>query len=378
MIANTKPKDSLAVRIYISSYRYSDYTRLVRVTARVLAMFRTDYKPSFRNAARVLEPVDVTKAEQFWILQAQETMLSDMKRGRFRRLCPRVREDGIIVVGGRAEKWLEMSYNQREVPLLPFRHELSRLYAKHIHEEGHQGVSATTSKVRSRFWVIGLPRIVKSIRYNCVTCKKLDKKTTTQLMGRLPQERLKPAPAWNCTAVDLFGPFRIRGEVQKRTTGKAYGVIFNCLSTRAVHVDLAPNYSTEKFLMVLRRFVSLRGYPAKMISDNGTQLTAANEELKKVVASWDWDELAAFGATKGMEWKFVPADAPWQNGASEALVKSVKKAITVAVGESVMTFSELQTVCYEAANLVNERPVGRHPTSPEDGTYLYPNDLLLG
>ena len=100
-------------------------------------------------------------------------------------------------------------------------------------------------------------------------------------MGRLPQERLKPAPAWNCTAVDLYGPFRIRGEVQKRTS------------------------STEKFLMVLRRFVSLRGYPAKMISDNVTQLTAANEELKNVVASWDWDELAAFGATKGMEWKFV-------------------------------------------------------------------------
>ena len=130
--------------------------------------------------------------------------------------------------------------------------------------------------------------------------------------------------------------------------------------------------------MFLMRFVSLRGYPAKMISDNGIQLTAANEELKKVVAYWDWDELAAFSATKGMEWKFLPADVPWQNGTSEALVKSVKKAITVAVGESVMTVSELQTVCYEAANLVNERPVGRHPTSPEDGTYLCPNDLLLG
>ena len=197
-------------------------------------------------------------------------------------------------------------------------------------------------------------------------------------MGRLPQERLKPAPAWNCTAVDLFGPFRIRGEVQKRTTGKAYSVIFNCLGTRAVHVDLVPNYITEKFLMVLRRLVSLRGYPAKMISDNGTQLTAANKELKKNVASWDWDELASFRATKGMEWKFLPADAPLQNGTSEALVKSVKKAITVAVGESVMTFSELQTVCCEAANLVNERPIRRHPTSPKDGTYLCLNDLLLG
>lgn len=78
--------------------------------------------------------------------------------------------------------------------------------------------------------------------------------------------------------------------------------------------------------------MSLRGYPAKIISDNGTQLTAADEELKKVVASWDWDEPAAFGATKGMEWKFLPADVPWQNGTSEALVKSVKKAITVRSG----------------------------------------------
>ena len=43
-----------------------------------------------------------------------------------------------------------------------------------------------------------------------------------------------------------------------------------------------------------------------------------------------------------------------------------------------MTVSELQTVCFEAANLVNERPIGRHPTSPDDGTYLCPNDLLLG
>ena len=59
-------------------------------------------------------------------------------------------------------------------------------------------------------------------------------------------------------------------------------------------------------------------------------------------------------------------------------MKSVKRAITTAIGDHVMTVSELQTVCFEAANLVNERPIGRHPTSPDDGTYLCPNDLLLG
>jgi len=81
---------------------------------------------------------------------------------------------------------------------------------------------------------------------------------------------------------------------------------------------------------------------------------------------------------EGLKWEFAPADAPWQNGVSEALVKSVKRAITAAIGDHVMTFLGLQTVCFEAANLVNERPSGRHPTTPDVGTYLCPNDLLLG
>ena len=81
---------------------------------------------------------------------------------------------------------------------------------------------------------------------------------------------------------------------------------------------------------------------------------------------------------EGFQWEFTTADAPWQNGVSEALVKSVKRAIAAAIHESILTFSELQTVLFEIANLINERPIGRHPTSPDDGTYLCPNDLLLG
>lgn len=62
-----------------------------------------------------------------------------------------------------------------------------------------------------------------------------------------------------------------------------------------------------------------------------------------------------------MQWDFTSADAPWQNGCSEALIKLIKKALTVVIGDSILTFSELQTVCFEAANLVNERPIGRNP-----------------
>lgn len=170
--------------------------------------------------------------------------------------------------------------------MLPYKHAFSRLYAAHIYRQGHCGVSATVSKIRVKYWIIGVHKLVKSIKFNCVTCKKLDKELAKQQMGRLPIERLKPSPPWYNCGVDLFGPFQIRDAVKKRTTGKAYGVIFTCMSSRAVHVDVAADYSTEKFLMVLRRFVSLRGYPRKLLSDNGPQLVKANQELNKMTKSY--------------------------------------------------------------------------------------------
>ena len=106
-----------------------------------------------------------------------------------------------------------------------------------------------------------------------------------------------------------------------------------------------------------------------MFSDCGSQLASANKELKSIIEGVDQERLREFGAEHGLEWKFAAADAPWQNGCSEAeaLVKSVKSAIKGAIGDQVLMFSELQTVCFEAANLVNERPMGIHPTSPSNG-----------
>ena len=84
------------------------------------------------------------------------------------------------------------------------------------------------------------------------------------------------------------------------------------------------------------------GYPSKLYSDPGTQLTAADKELRSVLEDLDWETLKNFGVEKGME-----------NGCAEAMVKGVKKAIKGAIGEQVLSYSELQTVFSEAANLVN-------------------------
>ena len=60
--------------------------------------------------------------------------------------------------------------------------------------------------------------------------------------------QVKSTPAWHYISLDYFGPFETKGEVNKRGRGTGYGVIFNCMQTRAVHLELYPDYSTYKFL----------------------------------------------------------------------------------------------------------------------------------
>ena len=180
------------------------------------------------------------------------------------------------------------------------------------------------------------------------------------------------------TGVDYFGPYQVKGEVQKRVTGKCYGVLFVCLSSRAVYADIANDYSTDGFLHVLRRFSSVRGWPKKYFSEQGTQLVGASNELKGIFLNINWKRIVEHSSDYGSEWSFSPADAPWHNGATESLVKCTKRALNAATSGHLMRFSELQTVLFESAQLVNQRPIGRHPSHPNEESYLCPNDLLLG
>ena len=86
--------------------------------------------------------------------------------------------------------------------------------------------------------------------------------------------------------------------------------------------------------------------------------------------------LKRYGVIKGTDWTFCPPNAPWHNGATEELEKFVKRGINTAIGDH--TYSEVQTVLFDVAQLVNQRPIGQHPSNPEDGAYLCSNDLILG
>ena len=368
--------ESLASRINID--RHSSFKRLIHVTARVLSMYKFIPRPSFFNVLRELNLGILKEAEQFWVNDAQSVFTEYDLEHRLKRLAAKRREDGVIVVGERLEYWMNATYNNRELILLPYNHRFSRLYVEFIHKQSHSGASATTCKVRLKYWIIKLENLSRTVRFNCVVCRQNSKKTLDQVMGPLPSVRLNPAPAWSSISLDLFGPFETRGEVNKRSRGKAFGLILDCLYSRAVHIELVIDYSTDAFLQGFRRFMALRGTPNNVYSDPGSQLQGANNVLQKMMENIDEAKLKEFAIANKLNWNFCTSDAKWKNGCSESLIRSCKKAIHSAIGSQVLKFSELLTVMYESANLINERPIGKMNLDLTDGAYLCPNDLILG
>ncbi len=264
---------------------------------------------------------DVRAAETLLLKQAQRGI--DLKR--YAKLKP-VSENGVIVVGGRTERWMSGTWNRQRFILLPRDSYISRLVARYGHEQGgHLGIAASVSKVRSKYWIIGIRRMMRNIVMCCRYCKEKLKALQTQVMSPLPVERIKPSPAFTAVGVDYFGPFATKGEVQKRVRGKSYGVIFTCFCSRAVYADVAHDISTDGFLQTLRRFASLRGWPAKIYSDRGTHLIGASNEMKDIVKNLSSEDIKKFAQRFNTEWEFTPADAKWYNGATEALHLSKKK-----------------------------------------------------
>ena len=121
-----------------------------------------------------------------------------------------------------------------------------------------------------------------------------------QLMAPLPLARLRPSPAWFITSMHIFGPVWIKDSVKQRTK-KVWGVIFNCLATRAVHIDVSEDYGTDSILQVIRKFICIRKCPSEIMSDQGSQLIAAANDIAEL-ASWDWSSVEAYCTERKIKW----------------------------------------------------------------------------
>ena len=176
--------------------------------------------------------------------------------GRYAKLRPVLDINGMWVVGEPLTRYNAMMPDSSLQKLLPNQHPATRLFMQRAHQAGHRGRNSTLARFRMRYWAPHGSKLARSVKMSCQLCRLRDANFLKQQMGLLPVARLKPAPAFNHVMLDLFGPYMVRGEVQNRTSGKAYGVMFTDLAMKAVHIEAVFGYDSTRVIELGRELMS--------------------------------------------------------------------------------------------------------------------------
>ena len=152
--------------------RFSSYNQVISVTARIMAICKDGEKPSLSQIMKLPALSDMQKAEIALIKMAQANITDIDIQDRYKRFGAYRRRDVIVVVGGRLESRMKATHNNQQIVLLPHDHRLKHLYI----EFAHASISATAYKVRLKFWIVKLEKIVRSVGFNCIVCRKMTKK----------------------------------------------------------------------------------------------------------------------------------------------------------------------------------------------------------
>ena len=165
----------------------------------------------------------------------------------------------------------------------------------------------------------------KALTSKCITCRKLRKRPLDQLMGQIPSLAVAAgSPPFINTAIDMFGPLQIK--LNRKTLKEAQNIIFACMTTRAVHLELVNDKTSDASLMAFRRFASLRGNPSVCWCDCGTNFVGAQGYLREIMQNWNNSKIQSILSEDfccDFKWQWNIPLASHQNGVVETLIKSI-------------------------------------------------------
>ncbi|XP_071573524.1 uncharacterized protein [Temnothorax nylanderi] len=298
---------------------------------------------------RIVKLVQLTAFESELRSLSQKCPLD--KKSSILSLSPFLDVDGILRVGGRL-RHADLNFSQRHPVLLPSNNHITELIIRETHIRlCHAGSQATLYAIRENYWLLNGKNRVKGVIRKCVICSRWRPSTPEYEMGNLPKIRLVSSRPFENVGVDFCGPFLIKEKKHRnRNKIKIYVAAFVCLATKAVHLEIVSDLTTETFIACFKRFFARRGRARVIQSDNGTFLGASNH-LKEILEFFqerkNEQAINRYLANEGIQWSFIPPRSPHFRGIWEASVKSFKHHMRRTIGEALFTFEEFNTFVIE-------------------------------
>ncbi|XP_067219119.1 uncharacterized protein [Chanodichthys erythropterus] len=296
---------------------------------------------------------------------------------RLKSLAPALDPDlGLIRVGGRLRKAAILPEDALHPIVLAPEHPITKLLIQDFDNRlMHAGPERVFAELRRTYWVLRGRQAIKKHQRQCTECRKWRGKPVVPKMADLPASRLRinQPPFWS-TGVDCFGPYMVKiGRRQE----KRWGIIFKCLTTRCIHLDLLCSMDADSFLLALRRFIARRGKPFELICDRGTNFRGGERELSEAFVEME-PSLQEQLANQKIAFQFNPPHAPHFGGAWEREIKSVKSSLQVVLKDHIVPEEVLITVLTEVEGILNSKPLGYVSSDIADPDPITPNLLLMG
>lgn len=297
------------------------------------------------------------------------------------KLRPFLHND-LIRVGGRLSN-SDLDFDNQHPVLLPRDDHAVNLIIQYYHKKYlHAGPELLLSLLRQKYWILSARRVVRRIVHQCNVCFRARPRPTYPLMADLPDCRTKQVTKpFTHTGCDYAGPIAYT-PVRRRGAKamKAYICVFTCLTTRALHIEVATDLSTASFLAALKRFLSRRGPVKVMHSDRGTNFVGANSYLRDLYKFLNSDEFSCSLKQEltenRIEWKFNCPASPHFGGCWESMVKVVKNHLFKVIGQQLLSYEELVTVLAQIESVLNSRPLTVLSADPAEPAALTPSHFL--
>ncbi|XP_058456660.1 uncharacterized protein LOC131434043 [Malaya genurostris] len=344
-----------------------------------MVLSQRDYMAAEKSLWRMVQ-VEAYAAE-IAILQTNSS-LPEVQRKRLTnasqlsRLSPFLDEDGIVRLESRIDP--EAAYycfDFRNPIILPNKSYVTELLVLRLHQRyGHANKSTVMNELQQKYYIPKMRSLINRVMKNCSWCRVYRAKPSEPKMAPLPQARVQPyVRPFEFTGIDYFGPLIVK---RGRTNEKRWVALFTCLTIRAVHLEVVHSLSAESCKMAIRRFVSRRGTPRHIFSDNGTNFRGVAKELAQEIKNINHSIAASFVSAE-TAWSFNPPSAPHMGGVWERKVRSVKEAFKVLSHRDKLEDESFATLLIEAEMIVNSHPLTSVPLDSPEQKVLTPNDFLI-